>query len=97
VTVSDEMKPGTKHQEDEKMVERASWQEAAVEDAIRLRCRNAPEFVRRSIDARREARGLRPLWPNVSRRAHARTRATAAVSRLRAFLVSATAGAKKGA
>jgi hypothetical protein len=29
---------------------------------IRERCRNAPQFVRRNIDARREARGLPPLW-----------------------------------
>lgn len=69
----------------DEMIERASWNDAAADNALRLRCRTAPDFVRRNIDARREARGLRPLWPDLARRA-TRDRAAATVARLRAFL-----------
>lgn len=55
------------------------------------RCRNAPAFVRRNIDACREARGLRPLWGDVARADRARARAVAAVARHRAFLAKAAA------
>ena len=72
------------------MIECASWNDPAMDDVIRQRCRNAPVEIRRNIDAKREARGLRPLWPGISRRAIAtRARATATVARLRAFLAAA--------
>lgn len=72
------------------MIEYASWNDAAMDDVIRQRCRNAPVEIRRNIDAKREARGLRPLWPGISRRAIAtRARATATIKRLQAFLADA--------
>lgn len=69
------------------MIECASWNDRAMDDVIRLRCRNAPVEIRRNIDARREARGLAPLWPSISRRnIAARARAAATIKRLQAFL-----------
>ena len=75
------------------IVERASCGIAfsSSDDEIRLRCRNAPVEIRRNIDAKREARGLTPLWPSISRRAHLRAGAAAAVARLRAFMAVANA------
>jgi hypothetical protein len=72
-------------------IERAGWagMNTSMDDVIRQRCRNAPPFVRRHIDARREARGLRPLWPDATRAARAHARASAAVARQKAFLASA--------
>jgi hypothetical protein len=50
------------------MVERASVMCVRLGDAeLRYRCRNAPDFVRANIDARRESRGLSPLWPGLKR------------------------------
>ena len=72
------------------MIECASWNDRAMDDVIRLRCRNAPVEIRRNIDARREARGLHPLWPGISRRAIAtRARAAATVARMKAFMAAA--------
>jgi len=48
------------------MIEWASWNDRARDDVIRLRCRSAPVEIRRNIDAKREARGLSPLWPSIS-------------------------------
>lgn len=62
-----------------------------AEREIRERCRTAPEFVRRHIDARREARGLRPLWGDDARADRARARVATAVARHRAFLAKAAA------
>jgi hypothetical protein len=69
-----------------RIVERAgSGQPIAMnEHEIRERCRTAPEWVRRHMDARREARGLRPLWG--SRAQGRRAAATGLVSRMRSFL-----------
>jgi hypothetical protein len=73
------------------MIEYASWNDAGMDNVIRLRCRNAPVEIRRNIDAKREARGLRPLWPGISRRAIAtRARAAATVARMKAFMAAAT-------
>lgn len=62
----------------------------AISDAeLRERCRTAPLFIRRRMDARREARGLPPLWGS---RAHGRrAAATGLVSRMRAFLATTRA------
>lgn len=51
---------------------------------IRSRCRNAPLFVRRNIDARRAARGLPPLWGSDAEAN--RVRRLAAIRRLKAFI-----------
>lgn len=57
---------------------------------LRERCRNAPLFIRRHIDARREARGLPPLWG--SRRAGKQGAGGAAlVARMKSFLALARA------
>jgi hypothetical protein len=71
--------------------ERASWggMTTMMDDVIRQRCRTAPLDVRRNIDTRREARGLRPLWPGVTRQPRARAAARLAVVRHRAFLALA--------
>lgn len=53
------------------MVERASVIYGATDVELRTRCRNAPDFVRANIDARREERGLPPLWPSLRRRSPA--------------------------
>jgi hypothetical protein len=46
------------------VIERAGASQAftLADWEISERCRNAPPFIRRNIDAKREARGLRPLW-----------------------------------
>ena len=66
------------------IVEHAGSQRAiAMSDAeLRERCHTAPLFIRRRMDANREARGLPPLWGS---RAQGR-RAAATVSQMRAFL-----------
>lgn len=71
-------------------IECAGWagMNASMDDVIRQRCRNAPQFVRRHIDARREARGLRPLWPDAQRAARSHARAAAAIARHKAFLAA---------
>jgi len=56
------------------------------ESEIRERCRTAPEFVRRNIDARRKARGQRPLWGDDIRAGRLHARAAASVAGYRAFL-----------
>jgi hypothetical protein len=71
------------------VIERAAWGDAPGDEAIRQRCRSAPIEVRRLIDHSREARGLRPLWPSVSRRGRSPARARATVARWRAFLTLA--------
>lgn len=73
------------------MVERASVMGGVhLEAELRHRCRSAPEFIRANIDRRRESRGLLPLWPSISQRAHAtRERAAAMVKRLQSFLADA--------
>ena len=71
------------------MVERASVMYGATDVELRMRCRNAPDFVRANIDARREERGLPPLWPTLRRRSKA-TRAGLhrRVQFLKAYLVA---------
>ena len=57
----------------------------AISDTeLRERCRTAPLFIRRRMDANREARGLPPLWG--SRAQGRRAAATGLVSRMRSFL-----------
>lgn len=69
------------------LIESAAWGIGSMDDAIRLRCRNAPVEVRRNIDTRREARGLPRLWSDTRpRNVASRARAAAAVARLKAFL-----------
>lgn len=67
---------------------------------IRERCRNAPQFIRRNIDARREARGLPPLWgtPAGSPTAHRQHSPGAAstVARWKAYLVLAGSAVAAG-
>lgn len=55
---------------------------------VRERCRNAPAWIRRRIDAARQARGAAPLWGAEA----TRERVVAKVTRLRVFL-SATRAA----
>jgi hypothetical protein len=62
-----------------------------AEREIRERCRTAPEFVRRNIDARRKARGQRPLWGDDARADRVHARAAAAASRHRAFVAASAA------
>jgi hypothetical protein len=64
---------------------------AMDEHEIRERCRTAPEWVRRHMDARREARGLRPLWGDTGRAALAYARAAAAAARHKAFVAASAA------
>lgn len=72
------------------VVERAGVLFGESGDAeLRHRCRTAPEFVRANIDARRESRGLSPLWPGLSpRHRAARAHAVATIARLKAFLTA---------
>jgi len=63
---------------------------------LRHRCRNAPDFVRKNIDARREERGLPPLWPAIAQRKTVATKpghrrpahqsASATIARLKAYV-----------
>jgi hypothetical protein len=70
------------------MVERASVMSMGLGDAeVRYRCRNAPDFVRANIDARRESRGLVPLWPGLKRREASRS-LQRQVRTLKAFLTA---------
>ena len=62
-----------------------------AEREIRERCRTAPEFVRRNIDARRKARGQRPLWGDDARADRVHARAVAVVARHKAFVAAAAA------
>lgn len=74
------------------MIEYANWNDRAMDEVIRQRCRNAPVEIRRNIDAKREARGLRPLWPRISRRAiGVRAKAAATVARMKAFMAAVAA------
>jgi hypothetical protein len=73
-------------------VERASWGViTSMDEGIRQRCRTAPLEVRRNIDRRREARGLRPLWPRATRRARPRATLRSLIARHKAFLALARA------
>jgi hypothetical protein len=54
---------------------------------LRHRCRTAPDFVRANIDARRELRGLSPLWPELRRRDASRSMQRR-VRTLKAFLTA---------
>jgi hypothetical protein len=51
---------------------------------VRQRARNAPGWIKASIDQARERRGLKPLWGGTARR-----RAEAKVRSLQAFIGSA--------
>jgi len=81
-------------------IERAcDWSMLQSADAdLRMKCRNAPEFIRRNIDAYREARGLPPLWSTRAdeqrrpgRRASSKARSEARLAQLKAFLAKARA------
>ncbi len=69
------------------MVERAGLVSGLTDVELRHRCRSAPDFVRANIDERRAARGLRPLWPGVAKRAAAAS-ASRRVRFLKAYLVA---------
>jgi hypothetical protein len=59
---------------------------------VRERCRSAPAWIRRRIDASRQQRGLPPLWgAEVTRR-----RVAAKVERLRVFLSAMRGEAAQG-
>ena len=81
-------------------IERAcDWSMAhATDEVLRIKCRNAPEFIRRNIDTQREARGLPPLWSTRAdeqrrpgRRASSKARSEARLAQLKAFLTKARA------
>ena len=55
---------------------------------VRERCRNAPAWVRRRIDAARQQRGAAPLWGTAE---VTRQRVSAKVRRLRVFLTTTRA------
>jgi hypothetical protein len=70
----------------------------SADAALLMKCCNAPDFIRRNIDTRREARGLPPLWSTRSderRRPGARTSdkagSKARLAQLKAFLAKARA------
>jgi len=73
------------------MVERASVMYGATDVELRMRCRNAPDFVRANIDARREERGLPPLWPSLRRTVGSRAAMQLAIAKHKAFLTLARA------
>ena len=70
-------------------IERASRPEpgSACDDELRHRCRSAPIWIRRTMNARREERGLPPLWLGVAKRSAAAS-ASRRVRFLKAFLVA---------
>ena len=73
------------------MVERAGMMGQAGDCELRYRCRHAPEFIRVNIDARRESRGLPPLWPGLCRRGGSARKAAGMPRRVRflkAFLAA---------
>lgn len=71
------------------MVERASVMCGATDVDLRMRCRNAPDFVRANIDTRREERGLPPLWPATSRAVGSSAALRLAIAKHKAFLTLA--------
>lgn len=82
------------------VIERSSdWSIMQSADAaLRMKCRNAPDFIRRNIDTRREARGLPPLWRtryDERRRPGSQTSSKAApkalLEQLKAFLAKSRA------
>jgi len=82
-------------------IERASRPEpgSVCDDELRHRCRSAPIWIRRTMNARREERGLPPLWPGIGSHQPgvtargqgrpprpARPAAASTIARLKAFL-----------
>lgn len=76
---------------DPEMVERAGVMHGTTDAELRMRCRSAPDDVRANIDARRESRGLPPLWPATSRIVGCRAAMRLAIARHKAFLTPARA------
>jgi len=69
------------------MIQRATYSFALADHEVRARARSAPGWMKRRIDADRQARGLRPLWSADTTRREAVDKA----KRLRAYIVMARA------